>query len=139
MSRSSSYPFLRFVLLTVAAVALATHGVATALDRRARDGRVDVPERLQAATMAAALEPFDRDSAATRAIVLAERHLAADAPHAAYRALEPFAGRGEFDADFRYVYRRASRERMAEDARKAHQQHAREDEEGGLATEDVLR
>jgi hypothetical protein len=130
------------VFVAVAAVLLLLLAIvvgAAALDRVARDKSRSATQRLQAARVAARLQPFSERAQTTLAIAEARRLLDGGEIQAAYELLLPLSAVVRGDALFRETYQEAVRRKWPIDARKAHQQHAREGRRGQLRPEDVER
>jgi hypothetical protein len=94
---------------------------------------------LSSARIANRIEPFNGRTAATLAIARARDYLSRGDVDSAYRAMLPLSTEVRGDALFRETYQRVLALKTPTDARKAHQQHAREKPDGGLDPEDVER
>lgn len=143
MTPSSSQPRIARVLTAVGTTALvvvlAIHLLALGAERAARDPQAAPEMRVAAAKRAVRLEPFNPRFEVTLAIALAEQDLAAGRVDEAYFTLLPLSTTVRGDEQFRDTYRRAVALKWTVDARKAHQQHAREKAGGALDPEDVER
>jgi hypothetical protein len=127
------------VLALLAIVASAGHLHAASLERTARDPSAAFRSRAAAIERARALEPWSERFEVTAAIVEAERLLDAGKVDAAYFLLLPYSTTVRDDPLFRAVYQEAARRKLPLDARKAHQQHAKEKDGGALDPEDVFK
>ena len=126
-------------VLTLAFALAAVHGYVLTLDARARDASQPLAARSEAAAAARRLEPRNERVAVTAAIVEAQRLLAAERVDDAYELLLPYTTTVRGDELFRTTYQSVLKAKWPLDARKAHQQHAKEDAGGGLDPEDVFR
>jgi hypothetical protein len=124
------------VALTAAAAA---HRYAVSQDQVARTPSRPLSARVDAAAQAASLEPFNHSFEVTKAIVDAESMMASGDVDGAYFLLLRYAQTVRDDPLFRTTYQQAVAAKWKLDARKAHLQHAREDETGGLDAKDVFR
>lgn len=98
-----------------------------------------LPRRLKSARIAAEMEPWNARFR-WRVIALDGLTLLRDGRiDDAYRLLEPWAQTVRGDAVYTDAYRRTVAEKVPLDARKAHQQHAKESSAGLLREEDVFR
>ncbi|MDO8964455.1 MAG: hypothetical protein Q7W30_08205 [Coriobacteriia bacterium] len=97
------------------------------------------PARLEYARLAATLGPWDERFAwrviALEGLSVLEQGRIVDA----YRLLEPYSGIVRGDPVYRDAYQAAVRAKWPLDARKAHQQHAKEQKDGYLREEDVFK
>lgn len=134
-------PVALAVILTGAVVvaALSVHVYALSLDRTARDTTLGAPVRVNAARRAASLEPFNPRVQTTYALAKAQELVRRGRVDEAYVLLLPLSTTVRGDALFRATYQDVVRAKWPLDARKAHQQHAREATDGVLAPDDVLR
>lgn len=123
----------------VAFAALALLGEVVASDRLARDTSVPTADRLVAATRARSLLPLSPHVQVTYAIAQADALVAEGQVDEAYRLLLPLASTVRDDPQFRATYQRVLAVKAPLDARKAHQQHAREKKGGALDEDDVLK
>ena len=129
---------LALALGAILLAAAACHGVALCAFRRSA-GTGPVPDRLAAAGLAVALEPCNERlrwrEIALEGLALLERGRV----DAAYRLLEPYSQTVRGDEIYRSAYQAVVRIKTPLDARKAHQQHARERSDGTLREQDVIR
>lgn len=130
----------RIAIVTIVVVVLlaAVHAYSVQLERLARDTSRPLHERSAAAERATRLEPFSERYSVTAAILHAEEALAEGDADRAYFLLLPLSTSVRGDEYFRVTYQRAVAAKWELDARKAHQQHAKEKEGGELAPEDVF-
>ena len=126
-------------VLALAFALAAMHGYVLTLDARARDSSRPLPARSQDAATAHLLEPSNERIVVTAAIVEAQRLLAAKRVDDAYALLLPYTTVVRGDELFRTTYQSVLEAKWPLDARKAHQQHAKEDAGGSLDPEDVFR
>ncbi len=126
-------------LVAILLAAASAHLYAESLGRHARDTSLPTAERVEAARLARTLEPWDESHDVTLRITEAEVLLERDEVDAAYSLLAPLAPIVRDDELFRSVYHRVLESKTILDSRKAHIQHAREQEDGSLDPEDVLR
>ncbi len=125
-----------FVALIV--LAGAYHGYAASVWHTARDRSVPVAERIPLARKAAALEPFNSKFAVTVKTVEAENLMQHHVYRFAWSLVDPISENAVVDPYFKQVYQELYVKKLAEDSRKAHQQHAREKQGGGLDPQDWL-
>ena len=127
------------VAVGMIALALAAHGYALSMERQARDQSTPLVARDRAAHRAAALEPWNRSFDVTRVVVEAQLLLARGEVDQAYFLLLPHAQTVRGDTQFRETYQKVVAAKWVLDARKAHQQHAKENEAGDLEPGDVFK
>lgn len=127
------------VLVYVAVLGLGVHLYAVSLESTARDVTLPIARRIAAAERALAIEPFNPSFEVTSVIVQAQSLLSSGRVDDAYFLLLPHSTTVSDDALFRSVYQGALAAKTPLDARKAHQQHAREREDGALSPDDVMR
>jgi predicted Zn-dependent protease len=134
---------LRFAVIIatalVAFAALALLADVVASDRLARDTTRPAADRLAAAARARSLLPLSPHVQTTYAIAQADALVAQGQVDDAYRLLLPLASTVRDDPQFRATYQRVLAIKWPLDARKAHQQHAREKKGGALDESDVLK
>jgi len=129
-----------FSLALVAAISLvaAYHGIAHAA-YRASLAPGPLAARIESASRATALEPWNRTFEVRRIRLQAERLFLAEDFDAAHALMQPVIAAREGDAEFVEYYHVVNAEWVAASARKAHQQHGHEGPGGTLRPEDVER
>lgn len=132
-------PETSIAMVVVAGLLLTAHLFASAQATVARDTSRSNAERVAAGARARSLEPFNRTFALAETIAMAQSALDAGDPDLAYALLLPYSTSVRGDEVFRATYQRAVDAKWVLDARKAHQQHAKEQEDGALAPEDVFK
>lgn len=95
--------------------------------------------RIDSASRAIALEPWNRTFEVRRMRLEAERLFLAEEYDAAHALMQPVIAAREGDAEFVEYYHVVNAEWGAASARKAHQQHGHEGPGGTLRPEDVER
>ncbi|HSK48848.1 MAG TPA: hypothetical protein VLA05_12750 [Coriobacteriia bacterium] len=121
------------------AVVVSAHGYALRLDVRARDASFPADTRLAYSDTTLRIEPWNHAFEVTNAVAKASVLLETQRVDEAYFLLLPFAATVRGDELFRTAYQDVLEAKWALDSRKAHQQHAREKEDGELDPEDVLK
>lgn len=128
-----------YALVATAVLAVGGHLHVSAQVALARDVSLPVEQRLIAAERAATLEPWNEQAKVTLAIVRAQTLLDAEKVDEAYAVVFPLSQTVRGDELFRDTYQAVLTAKWPLDARKAHQQHAKEKENGDLAPEDVFK
>lgn len=123
--------------IAIAVFASIWHFTALAAFRTAEDTG-PVADRLSRARLASTLEPWDGRYARRVIALQGLELLRAGEVDAAFRLLYPYWEVATDDRVFGSVYREVMAIKMPLDARKAHQQHAREQSSGVLLEKDVI-
>jgi len=123
----------------VSVAAVVAHKTALSLEQVARDTTVATSARTEAAQRAIDFDPFSQRFRVTYAIAKARQLTEEGYADEAYFLLLPLASTVTSDALFRETYQDVVGAKAPGDARKAHQQHAKETTAGGLAPEDVFK
>ena len=113
------------------------HAYAQSLEERARDRSLPPAERVDAGQSAVSIEPWNAHFRLSLAIARAQHLLAQGRVDEAYFVLLPYTQ--VRDEQLRYTYQDVLAQKWPLDARKAHQQHAKEATGGALAPEDVFK
>jgi hypothetical protein len=121
------------------AAVVGVHLYSLSLEAHARDASASLTERARAATLATRIEPWSGKREVTAAIVEAQSLAAAGRVDDAYFLLLPLSRTVRDDQLFRETYQEVVAQKWALDARKAHQQHAKEKEDGALEPDDVFK
>jgi len=133
----------RAVVLGLAAVMLAVVAIAwhvTAITAyRATEAQAPTSSRLSSARLAATLEPWDVRFKWRVVTLEAQQLFESGQVDAAFFLLLPYSQVVRGDEVYRSVYQQVVAAKTPLDARKAHQQHAREQAGGALRPEDVFR
>lgn len=125
------------VLLTTLLLVIGAHAYAQSLEERARDRSLTPPERVAAGRRAVAIEPWNDRFALSLTIAEAHEMVSEGRVDEAYFRLLPYSQIR--DEQLRMTYQDVLKLKWPLDARKAHQQHAKEQEDGALADEDVFK
>jgi hypothetical protein len=127
-------------LATLAALAIVgALSYAHALESAARDPSAPVSLRVASAQRASRIVWWDSHVRVTLAIARADLLVSEGRVDDAYRLLLPLSGTVRDDGLFRETYQRVLSIKTPIDARKAHQQHAREKQGGALEEDDVIK
>lgn len=132
-------PETSIAVVVIAGLLLAVHLFASAQAAVARDTSRSNAERMAAGARASSLEPFNSRFELAEAIASAQSAIDSGDADRAYALLLPYSTSVRGDELFRATYQEAVEAKWVLDARKAHQQHAKEQEDGALAPEDVFK
>jgi len=140
MDTKSTHRVTLFALALLAGIGLIAtyHGYAHA-SYRASFARAPLATRIESASRAAELEPWNRLFEVRRIRLEAERLFLAEDYDAAHSLMQPVVAAREADAEFIDYYHVVNAEWIPASARKAHQQHGHEGPGGTLRPEDVER
>jgi len=125
------------VLLATLLLVVGLHAYAQSLDERARDRSLTPVERVAAGDRAAALEPWNDRFALSLTVAEAQQLLSQGRVDEAYFLLLPHTS--VRDEQLRMTYQDVLKAKWPLDARKAHQQHAKEQDDGALEDGDVFK